>query len=239
MKYTLGILLFLVTIFAQVQEASAKKKHINYRRYFKTLSVQQIKDLKQGALLVRLHTKKTTIAALRKNGNAKQADKVEQKQIETNKSIITAFRKNFDFCPVFFFYSDYSPFIIDRQFDKVVFLNNDLQADPTILFDKQNFLIAEFGVISQDTTAHFDSYYYENGENGLEKKAKYYGGSNMGFGALIICSDKSVQLHKPFPYYSRTYETLPFIISSQKVVSKMDGKLKRFYKRKSKKIPSN
>lgn len=232
MKYILLIILFFIAIEGQTQEAPVQKKRISIRRHFKNLSVQQIKDLKNGVLLVRLHTKNSTISALRKNGNDKQADKIELKQFETNQEIIIAFRERFEFCPVYFFYSDYSINVMEREFGNVTFLNDSLEPDSTIKFKTHNFLTADFGTIDQDTTMRFDGYYYDYGEHGLEKRSKYYGGSNMGFGALVMRSDKFVQLHKPFPYYVRTYESMPFSANSKNVVKKMDKKLDRFYKRK-------
>ncbi len=235
MKYILVIILFFIAFEGQTQEAQVHKKRMNIRRHFKNLSVQQINDLKNGVLIVRLYTKNSTISALRKNGNNKQAHEIERKQFETNQEIVNAFRQGFDFCPLYFFYSDYSANVIEQQFGRFPFLNDSLVPDSTIILKTRNFLTADFGTIDQDTSMRFDGYYYDYGEHGLEKRSKYYGGSNMGFGALVLRSDKLVQLHKPFPYYVRTYKSLPFSANSKNVVKKMNHKLERFYKRKQRK----
>jgi hypothetical protein len=51
----------------------------------------------------------------------------------------------------------------------------------------------------------------------------------MGFGALVIKSDQFIQLKKPFPYYVRTFDSLPIKRSPKTVVKKMNKKLHRFY----------
>jgi hypothetical protein len=234
MKNILLILTLVIAFQGYTQIAPPEKKNMSYRRYFRKMSKYQILSLKEGTLLVRLHTKASTIAALRKNGNDKEADNLELKQVVMNQSIVNAFREKFSFCPVYFFYSYDSPFVNEKQFDKITFLNDHLKTDTTIKFAGKYYLTAEFGTIDQDTTARFDSYYYDRGENGLEKRTLYYGGSNMGFGALIIKSDIFVQLHKPFPYYVRTFETVPFVVNTNHIVAKMNKKLNKYYLRKSK-----
>jgi len=234
MKHILLILTLVIAFQGYTQIAPPEKKNMSYRRYFKKMSKYQILSLKEGSLLVRLQTKAPTIAALRSKGKNNEADNLELQQADMNQSIVTAFREKFSFCPVYFFYSYDSPFVNEKQFDKVTFLNEHLKTDTTIKFAGNFFLTAEFGTIDQDTTARFDSYYYTRTERGLEKRALYYGGCNMGFGALIVKSDIFVQLHKPFPYYVRTFETVPFIVNTNHVVSKMNKKLNKYYLRKNK-----
>ena len=234
MKHILLIFTLVIAFQGYSQTAPPEKKNMSYRRFYKKMSAYQILSFKEGALLVRLHTRASTIAALRGKGKITEADKVELEQAIINQSIVRAFRGNFGFCPVYFFYSNDSPFIIEKQFDKITFLNDTLKADTTIKFVGKYFLTAEFGSIEQDTTARFDSYYYDRSEKGLEKRSLYYGGSNMGFGALIMKSDIFVQLHRPFPYYVRTFETVPFLVNSNHVVSKLNKKINKYYKRKNK-----
>jgi hypothetical protein len=235
MKHVLLILTLVIAFQGYTQIAPPEKKNMSYRRYFKKMAKYQILSLKEGTLLVRLYTKASTIAALRKKGKNIEADNLELQQSVINQSIISAFREKFSFCPVYFFYSYDSPLVHEKQFDKITFVNDQLETDTAIRFDVKYFLIAEFGTIEQDTIARFDSYYYDRTEKGLEKKALYNGSSNMGFGALVMKSEISVQLHRPFPYYVRTFETLPFVVNTNHVVSKMNKKLNKYYLRKSKK----
>lgn len=228
-KTIFALLILLVPTFGLTQNTTEKKKKVCYRDQLKILTTQQINQLHNGALLVRLQTKKKSIAALRKTKKDKLADMIETRQAELNKVIIRAFQDNFDFCPVYFFFSNHSENVRKKQFDKVEFLNYSLLPDTNINFDHKDFLISEFGTIEQDKAKHFDGYYTVQGENGLEKRTKYYGGSNMRFGALIIKSDQFVQLRKPFPYYVRTFDSLPIRRKPKKVVIKMNMKLLNFY----------
>jgi hypothetical protein len=228
-KITVGLLLLFTSTIGLAQETTKKQKKVRPGKQIKISSTQQINQLQNGALLVRLKTQKSTIAALRKKGKDELADKRETQQADLNREIITAFQTYFDFCPTYFFFSDCSNTVREKQFDSVDFLNHLLQIDTTIVFNKKPFLTAEFGTIEQDTTKYFDGYYYFQGENGLERRTRYYGGTNMGFGALVIKSDQFIQLKKPFPYYVRTFDSLPIKRSPKTVVKKMNKKLHRFY----------
>jgi hypothetical protein len=167
-------------------------------------------------------------------GEIKLADKIELQQADLNKEIINAFQNNFNFCPTYFFYSDYSREVSENQFDRVEFLNNQLQPDTTITIFNRTFLTAEFGTIEQSPPKKFNGYDYTPGENGPERTTSYIDGPNMGFGALVIKSGQFKQLSSPFPYYVRTFDSLPFKRSPITVVKKMNRKLHRFYKRRNK-----
>lgn len=216
------------------QKTVTKEKKGSFRKQMRVLAKEQIIQLKEGALLVRLQTKKNSINALRKIGKGELADEIEAQQRNYNLKIISAFKNNFDFCPTYFFFSDYSQNILERQFDKVMFLSDSLHTDTTIKFNKGHFLTAEFGTIEQDTAKYFSHYSYESDQNGSSKPvSNYYGGSNIGFGALIIKSDQLIQLRRPFPYYVRTFDSLPIKRRLDKTVGKMNKKLHQFYDRRN------
>ena len=200
------IFLFCTTGFSQ---KLFKKDPLNTKEYLELLAREQINQLQNGSLLVRLMSKNESIKALRKAGNNRMANTIEKEQNYLNLAIIDAFRNNFDFCNVYFFYSEYSQNIRNKEFDKVVFLNNNLKPDKTIKYNNEYFLTGEYGFIEQD-------------------KVKYQGGSNMSFEALIIKDDQFKQLRRPFPYYLRTFATLPIKRKPKKVVRKMNNKLKKY-----------
>lgn len=237
--YKILIVLFLLFISAVgiSQETPVKKKKTSFRRQLKASTKVQINELKDGALLVRLQTKKNAINALRKIGKNTQADELEKKQAEYNSNIISAFKTKFIFCPTYFFFSNYSKNIREKEFDQVVFLNDSLLADTTLKFDNKKFLIAEFGTIEQDTAKYFSYHSIEPDPNNnwsVKKVNNYYGGPNMGFEALIIRDDKFIQLRHPFPYFIRTRNKMPKKRILVKAVKRMDKKLFKFYKRKNK-----
>jgi len=228
----LSIIVLLSSTIVLSQNKTATVKNGITRKQAIEQSKKQINQLSNSVLLVRLKTRKNSISALRKGGQHKKADKIEKKQFQYNMKIVNGFKTKFDFCPTYFFYSDCSQAVLDKEFDKVQFLNDSLQYDTTITFNKTTFLTAEFGIIEQDTMQYFDNFYYVPGtEDGLAKRSKYNGATNMTFGALIIKSDLFVQLRKPFPYYSRTLYSLPIRCKPKLVVEEMNIRLHRFQKR--------
>ena len=231
-KIILSLLILLISTIGLSQGKTDEQQKTNSRKQLKIAAEQKIKEMYNGVLLVRLKTRKKSIAALRSSGRDAKADKIERKQAEFNTEIINGFKANFDFCPTYFFYSDYSQAALDGQFDKVEFLNDSLQYDSTITFNNKIIYTAEFGIIEQDSVQFFDDYYYEAGEEvGLQKRKQYNGGANMSFGALIIKSDQFIQLRKPFPYYSRTLGSVPIKRKPELVIAEMNSQLHRFYKK--------
>jgi hypothetical protein len=212
----------------------------------KDIANQQIRDLKNGVLLVRLKTSKSKIEALQKAGYTEEANKVEQEQIKENKEIMQAFADGFSFCQVRFFTSDKSLQIRNRMF-KNVFVDEGLEVDSTIAVpDNETFFIADFDFVSSDTAAYFSNYKTEQTSDGPARVPEYYGGTEIDFPALVISDSNFIQLQKPFPFYTRTAfksykkhpEQLIFLFpvalisdtwSYADVVKKMDKKLLKFY----------
>lgn len=217
--------LFLILLIPIIS-CSPKEHIINHRKEAKIKSEKQIVELHDGVLLVRLSTKKNTIAAMKKAGKIKLANKTETKLKERNQLIINAFRNNFNYCPVYFFYSDYSKYVTNNHLENVIFLNDSLELDQTIKTTKQTFFIAEFGAIYPDTTKYATRHYYGNGK----KEVKHYGGSEITVTALIIKDNHFAQLKEPFPYYVRERKGMPFQRSIHQVVLNMNFKLKHYYK---------
>ena len=129
-------------MFAQNQEQISSQTAIKNTNL--SISQTQIIQLKESVLLVRLHTKKASIKALREIGKNYDADIVEKKQFAENIRIIKAFRHYYNFCDVYFFFSEYSNNIINKEFDKVIFINDSLIDDTAINPDLSSFFIAEF-----------------------------------------------------------------------------------------------
>lgn len=214
-------LFFLIPLTSFSQENNS----VNSREQRIADSKQQIQELHESVLLVRLSTKKTSINALRKVGRKELAQKIEEKQKTRNQEIINSFRAHFDFCPVYFFYSDYSKYIINNQLDSVLFLNDKLEITPSIKVSNSIYFTAEFTSLEQDTAQYHNSTYYDRGE----KKESYYGGSENSLTGLIIKNKNLYQLKHPFPYYVREYKGLFFQRAIPKVIIKMNQNLHNYY----------
>lgn len=80
-----------------------------------------LKQMKEGVLLVRLNRKSNTLKALYKAGKTERAEKLERKLYDEHREILLSFKKTFDFCPYYFFYSTASDSIRQGNFEGVLF----------------------------------------------------------------------------------------------------------------------
>lgn len=219
--------LIILLVMLPLLSFAQKEKKVRPRQQAKIKATANIQQLKKSVLLVRLSEKKNTINAMKKVGKDKLAAKTKHKQREKNKKIIAAFLSNFDFCPVYFFFSDDSKYIRNKQLDSVIFLNENLEHDTSIKVNTRTFFTAELGVTEPDTTNYSSETYFDKGK----KSTTYYGAGEISLSALIIKDDQIYQLGKPFPYYVREYAGLPFQARIAKMVRKMNQKLISFYKK--------
>ena len=218
------ILLFLVV---PLLSFSQKEEKINYKKKDKIDAANHITQLKKGVLLVRLSQKTNTVNAMRKAGKTELADKIVHENWLRNQEIIAAFRGYFDFCPVYFFYSEYSTAVTKNELNNVVFLTDNLEADSSIKVSNEVFYTAEFTSIEPGSRNYAKSDYL----NENEKESINNGGSGITLTALVIKDKKFKQLRKPFPYYVREFKELPIERSVKNVVIKMDLQLTQFLKK--------
>lgn len=197
------------------------------------LAAQQIETLKDGVLLIRLQNQQNTINALKKVKRFKEAEKAEYRQKELNLEYVKAFRSHFNFCKVYFFYSNHSQKIIDKKYDDVIFLNDSLIEDPTIKISSENIFTGEFTNLEQDTTSNFSRTIRNDGN---KKLATYHGGPNFDFEVLAIKSNAFVQLCDPFPYYVRTFRNLPLERSPLTTIAMMNRRLHQYYYKQQRKM---
>ena len=139
---------------------------------------QHIEALKDGFLLVRIRSSSQKIQALRRMGRRTEANRLRNQQKYTNANIVKAFRSNFDFCPVYFFYAAHSKQIRDGQLDSLVLEYDLLPVAKDKIYQKP-FLVAEFAVIQPPS-------------------------NGAGLPGLIVLDQSLKQLEDPFPYYVRT-----------------------------------
>jgi hypothetical protein len=196
---------------------------------------RQIIDLKNGTLLVRLMTSENKIKALQNAGYPEKAEEAKAEQAAINNKIAEAFRLNFNFCRVFFFYSSASEEVKQLQF-KGNLLGYNLEPAAVIDPPIEAFFVAEFGDLQQTDEKYRDSESFrETDSGGREAQTTYYGSPDMGLPALLIRDRDFIQLRDPFPYYVRTYESLsPVKRTAEKSVKKLNGKLQDYYHSTSK-----
>ncbi len=102
---------------------------------------KDITMLKNGALFVRLKTSELKINALKSKGREKEAEEIRENQELVNKSIMAAFKANYTFSPVYFFYSDKTTNVKEGNYKGLIF-DTDMKVDSS--FTGNNYLIGEF-----------------------------------------------------------------------------------------------
>lgn len=111
MRITLSLICLLVLNSIQAQ-------------YGKEEAMQDLDNLKNGMLLVRLKTNVEAISQLEAQGKATEAEALRQRQYQKNRDIILSFSKSFDFCPVYFFYASQSEDIRNAKLSGNLFDSN-------------------------------------------------------------------------------------------------------------------
>lgn len=90
-------------------------------QYTKTEAKIDLHNLKNGVLLIRLHTNQASIAALESRGRQEEADKLKEQLYLKNKEILLSFKNAFDYCPVYFFYAQSTEAVRKGQFEGILF----------------------------------------------------------------------------------------------------------------------
>ncbi len=203
------IILFSSALLAQTVDTDTLK-----RRPRKELAFERIMKLKEdGAIFVRLKTRNMTAEALEKVGKEAEAGKVRFKQAQENKILALSFASTFDFCPVYFFYSDDSDHFRSGAFDQIQYVNENL--DPIQPEIKENYALgAEIGRVNTDE-----------------------GNSEIDLYSILILDEDLFQLNRPFPFYvpissvDKKFLSEPIGAS----VARLNDKLEKFLKRAEKK----
>ncbi len=174
-------------------------------------AIKNIQKLRKGALLVRLKTRQGTIDAFQKRGYRKMAKEVKNKQMEKNKKLMNAFIKNFNFCEVYFFYSEDSEKVIAQEWEGI-FLNKKLEKDVSIVLEKDFVLTAEIGPLIAEPSV-IDAEGVPSHPNTMSYE-----------GTLVIKDSNFEQLKRPFPFYIKAGQK--FI---EKKVAKLNRRLHNFH----------
>ena len=191
----------------------------------KQIAFEQIQKLKKGILLVRLYNKQPVIDALEQKGMKKRAAYIKKKQEEVNKEIVAAFDE-FNFASVYFFYSNQSDLLRNKEFDKVTLYQQGVAVKNVNL--TSDFFMADFGML--------DKTYHKSTDDGKRKPKdevrKYKGGSSTtNIKCMMIKGNNLELLRSPFPFYVRFHPTPIQNLSYKQIVDRMENKLNKFAKK--------
>jgi hypothetical protein len=171
-----------------------------------------LKNLHNGALLVRLKTDINLINYLKEQGDTALLNRVQKKRDGENRAIVDAFENNFSFCKIYYFYSNNSNLIKKKEFEGVL-LNERLQKTEVEIELNNNYLIAEFSYVRQNKdTVQTWSHSEWGVKDGKAQQIDYYNGSGSKntINALVLLMPDLRMLPNEYPNYVRTFEKILF-----------------------------
>lgn len=176
------------------------------------------KNLHNGAILVRLRSNNILLKSLEQKNDTILLNKIIKERDKKNKEIIEAF-SSFTYCPVYFFYSENSRKLANKEFDNYL-LDKELKPIDNIPNLDNNYLIATFDAVREDTSwsnySNYSTYVLQNNETGnLERRHLWNHASVSGIDALVLFNPDFQFLQEPYPHYVRTYENLLFNFRSK------------------------
>ena len=115
-----------------------------------------IDSVKTNGICFRLMDYQQRIEYFEKKGQPQRAEEERRTQLEYNKYVKQLFKDNFDFCPVYFFYTSQNEALLQKQ---PVLLNDDLEIDPNIPLP-DNIHIAAYSVRDVGESVHGSERFY-------------------------------------------------------------------------------
>lgn len=159
------------------------------KRKAKEIAQTHLKEMQGGFLLVRLDDKKAEIEYYQKFQNFDESTRIEQKQEKINEQIRLAFTQYFTICPVYFFNMSDTRSLLDEKYADIKIYDGFGVLVSNVDVSTGKFYIAEFGIANQDEVT--------NDENVNEGDFT----ERMAISALVIRTNKMLELRDPFPYF--------------------------------------
>ncbi len=225
MKKIIGLICLLSLLFAGVRSQSSeplpavvKGKYAKVNFGTDTIkerdrASETLRELKNGAVIVRLKRNLKSIDAYKKAGQYDIAEKIEADRVKQNEKIFWAFTENFLFCDVYFIYADDTKAFLDGN--SKLFLNEKMEYDPKIVLKDTNFIFCEFGTV--EAFSKFSDYSNPEPARSVDIKS---GDNNSGTSNTVpaktstspattsglFFSDKNLHpLMRPFPFVEGVY----------------------------------
>ncbi|MES2565358.1 MAG: hypothetical protein V4565_00730 [Bacteroidota bacterium] len=207
----------------KVTDYKNDSSYTNYNNLRYKVAQAQINLLKNdGALLVRLKTNANTIAKLKTAGNIDLATQVERETMLKNKTIIASYQQEFTFCPVYFFYSNFSDSVKHKNIQGI-FVDSNLLVNPNIVCNATFYLIAEADKVYNSSLGIVPE---------SEASKAIESGTPTREAAIVLKNRYFIQLHKPFPFFQIKGNTEPSIMISHNVayfnLSELQSQVKKY-----------
>lgn len=162
-----------------------------FRKRKNVIAAWQINELKEGAIVVRLKTNKKLIDALKTQGKNELALEKEKEQYAINKNTLYAYRDYLTFCKVYFINSNSTDSLLNGA-RTGMFLDSNLNVDPSITLTEKFFLIAERDYAYNSSIGFVP-------EDSARKVVEE--GNPVREMAIVLKNKYSHQLKGPMPYF--------------------------------------
>jgi hypothetical protein len=167
------------------------KSHERFAKRRSTVAAWQIKNLKEGALVVKLRTNRMLVDELKKRGDDHLAEKARLEQAAINVNTVRAFVNNYNFSKVYFVYSHSADSLLSGT-RSGIFLDSNLKLVPSLKMNENFYLVAETDYIYNSSIGFVpeDSARFVT-EAGNPSASEY---------PFVIKNKYGHQLKGPFPY---------------------------------------
>jgi acylphosphatase len=185
------------------------------------------RNLKDGAILVRLETRKNSIEALEKH-HPEKAKKIKIYVEQHNQELIDAWAKEWKYCNVYFFYAHNSQQIKKKNFTGLL-MDKNLQTIASIPNLDHNYFISLWGATQKDTSSYLLGSELRMRDGGLQR-VDDFGSPNMEGqeNAIILLTPEFAPLGRKHPSYVRTFEKSIFERKKTTVIKKLQAKVKKY-----------
>jgi len=210
------ICVLLLPLLLVVSTTIAQRDDIVLTKEKKEFAFSSIKELKEGALVVRLATNHRKIALLEQTLRSPKLKEKQRKRHQAildgtikrrddlNNAIMKQFQDEFNFCPVYVIYDTCSKALANGV-TSGIFLNKDKEVDPDIILNEKNIFLVNY------------------------KKSS----GEFPFDILRVRKLKE-KLDEPFPYYVAIRESLINNLNTpraERAVAQLDRRFHTFYDR--------
>ena len=213
-------------IIAQISDSKKSKTEakqsgdISELDEFELKAIEDINNLKNSPLIVRLKDSKTKFEEMRKAGADKYIEALENEQNELNQEVVSGFLTEFDFNKQVYFIKS-SEFKKWRKNEPACFMNKNQECDESIqISPNDTYFLAEFDFLRQSK--------YGQTNHGKSGKVDYDGGPNLRPEGLLLRDSKMNQLEKPLPFFVAKNKWL-FERSPTKMITILNDQLNGFY----------
>jgi len=229
MTRSIFLITLLLTGYHSLAQNATLRKNSDYRKAMVAKGKEDVLKLKNGVLLVRIHGRSKEIAHYKKYGHTDMAERLEKETRNFNQNLISAFRKDFKFCPVYFFEDTFSVYFTSGRINDVVFYDDSLKSDASIKLNNSNYFFTEIGYTEGDATRFRNEYMITSNEEGTHRETRMHSEENLHLLAFVIRDKNFVMLHEPFPYYERLYKKQPKAWKLRKKISIWNSRITNYY----------